>query len=714
MSLLVLTVLSIAVIVACMTPSGAAQPAYAERVIRGWKIGSLTANKWNGAVLIGDYAGASSWVRTARPSNAALIPLPTPSFIPDPSLAAFNASYLGVIMTKVLAADPGRAWVYVSSDGSLGHCLYYVDVGTASILANVSQLRFATDDIEVAIAVDAHSALWVLAGPTAWSGVWGWSFGTDGRQLSQFNLTGARAGAVVLDFEIDAAGSLWILDDVATDHLRHQDTRLSRYSNTGKAMGFSPINFTEALQAGYDLSFDIDSARTAYFAADTIPYIVTYDTKTQKRGPNIPTQLPHQPRSHLDLSLLNDSVLLVVDLDSHDAVIEAIDITSRQPAFYIHSPQAILWKPISIQASGDYLLALSEEMDGANHSGIIAIHPRHGTFAFEFQTPPDDAKFNLVSYGGFAVDSKGVVYVESSRYITDRSVQQMIQQFGPQGDYRSYVNVTLLGPVGMDEEQNLLWVSGIIGGGQRTICAFSTKYGQLVQMIDLESTLGFVPDVTGLQHTVNASGAGLLVLVSRSDNGSIIAIITEDGQLQAPLTPLPFHPTSLRVNATNGRMYVTGQGSEQWGMDRNSSVLEYDGGGKLVRVLKPPMGWELTAFIDVTVDAAGTVYALDSYYSAIFVFPAPHATSSSSPSSVSWLSSSSSTAVGLSAESSLPSSVTAGAVESSINTPVLIVAIFMTAVALVVLVWVVGLYVLRRKRAQISSPERGGYVRSWE
>ena len=183
---------------------------YAERVIRGWNIGSLTANKWNGAVLIGDYAGASSWVRTARPSDVAPTPPLSPSTRLDPSLIAFNASYLGVIMTKVVAADPGRAWIYVSVDGSLGHCLYYVDVDTATIQANVSQLRFATDDIEVAIAVDTHSTLWVVAGPTAWSGVWGWSFATDGRQLSQFNLTGARAEAVVLDFEVDAAGSLWV------------------------------------------------------------------------------------------------------------------------------------------------------------------------------------------------------------------------------------------------------------------------------------------------------------------------------------------------------------------------------------------------------------------------------------------------------------------------------------------------------------------------
>jgi uncharacterized transporter YbjL len=104
------------------------------------------------------------------------------------------------------------------------------------------------------------------------------------------------------------------------------------------------------------------------------------------------------------------------------------------------------------------------------------------------------------------------------------------------------------------------------------------------------------------------------------------------------------------------------------------------------------VGWELAAFIDVTVDAAGTVYALDSYHSAIFVFPASHATSTSS-SFVSWLSSS--------------------AAESSINTPVLIVAIVVTAVV-VVLVWVLGVYVSRWKRAQISSPDRCGYVRSLE
>ena len=136
LSLSLLLLLSSSLTAAADSPPSLA----AQRVIRGWSVEDLSANRWSGAVLIND---RKLWVGIAARGGS---PNPNPD-LPSTGLSTFNLSaHAPHVLSQVAAATPGRAWLRTGVEGQHAHHYAYVDLDTGLVLANVSHASFAPDD----------------------------------------------------------------------------------------------------------------------------------------------------------------------------------------------------------------------------------------------------------------------------------------------------------------------------------------------------------------------------------------------------------------------------------------------------------------------------------------------------------------------------------------------------------------------------------------
>ena len=271
----------------------------AQRVIRGWSVEGLSANRWSGAVLVND---RNLWVSTAARGGP-------PTSIPTPNngLSTFNLSaHAPHVLSQVAAAGPGRAWLRTGVQGQREHHYAYVDLDSGAVLVNVSHASFAPDDSwQVTVAVDASSHLFVASAPNVWV------LDTDGKLLRSFSLGSQLPVGARLCVDVDSDGSLWVLGQA--EPAKGSTFHLSRYAGHGAPLSSAVLNVSELLQFPDTAQMAVSDAGVGYVWEGVHDYVVRVDASTGVRGANIPSPLLRSVQGQLAvLAALNDSLLIAV------------------------------------------------------------------------------------------------------------------------------------------------------------------------------------------------------------------------------------------------------------------------------------------------------------------------------------------------------------------------------------------------------------------
>ena len=460
-------------------------PTTPSRLIRGWTVQGMSANRWSGATLIQDQ---QLWVAIALQGQP--IPTATPA-----DLAPFNVTGQAPRLIKqVAAAGAGRAWLLTSliGDTSSHHHEYqYVDLATGAVLTNVSHAALGRDSHQnIAVACDSASTLFIVAAPDVWL------LSTAGEVLGHFNVS--STGFWLDDFlsvDVDSAGSLWLLGQMWDAGYFY--FQLSHFTATGQLLSSQRLNMTELVQYPTTIQLAVDDTGIAYIAASMTEYVMTFNTSSNRRGDNIPSPLLQSVYGDwATISLLNDSILLVTSATPmHDGAIEALDTRTRLPAFNVTNHGPNLYNANWIQASGGQLLQLDEapqDTDGGR-SGLQAIDADSGAVVSLFPSPPTEWD---ISYDGLATDSEGNVWV--SAQFQDRGAQHkqwVLLRYTRDAHFIGSFNVSLRGQLAVDNAAGVCWITAGIWAPYTNVDVVAVNMSTGAQLItfNVRRAFGYSP-----------------------------------------------------------------------------------------------------------------------------------------------------------------------------------------------------------------------------
>ena len=624
----------------------------AQRVIRGWGLDDISANRWSGAVVVKD---RSFWADTAVRSSPPIVPSNLSTLTP------FNLSSSPPFdLAQAVAASAGRAWVRTGAEVQRLHHYLYVDLDASTVLLNVSHTSFAGYDYnaQVRMAVDASDRVYVVSSPGVWV------VGVDGRLVGNFTMQGAVPDAQ-LCVDVDSAGTLWVLGQL---DYADRTYRLSHYTSEGKLLSSITLNVTEQQGSPQVVTMAVSDAGMAYIAAGVTDYIINVDGTTGVRGANLTSPLLRSVQGqHPAISLLNATTLLVASAVGplSSGTIEALDTRSDTAVFTIANSGPNGYGVAWLQASAGRLLLLErspQDSDTVGNGGLQAIHPSNGSVAVSFPLAPRDPFWENLSFAGLAVDnSTGSVWV--SALLQDNGYQHeqaQLQRFSPSGDFIASINASITGELSIDGARGVVWIAAGFNARYmlNALQGVRLDTGEVVAAYNVRAVFPYDLFFFDVQAFVNASGHTLLLLLAdaedKKDGNGALAVVDLDIHLQGTVVSLPLtYVRSLHVDAATGYVYVAGYQSDSE-QAPDAAVLVLDASLQLLHRLVPPQGWEKAEFMDVTVDEHGVVFVQDWIYPTIFVWD----TASSALPSSSSSSSSVPLALASSSGSSSPATVT--------------------------------------------------------
>ena len=218
-------------------------------VLHGWSPLSIKASKHDQILLLQD---ANTWIRTVY------------STFPLKGETAFNSS--DCIM-DIAAASNQHAWVNImefpDDDGLVNYSyLLYVDLGSNTILANVSTNNFTS--LFQPIAVDSKGTVYAIDNGTVWS------FTANGQLLGNFSLDDSLSQYELM-IEIDSSDTLWILSSGKSPLM------LVHYSLAGQLLSSVRIEFGAGSRTNLVARTGMPEPRTAAEAFPLLVDVMTID-----------------------------------------------------------------------------------------------------------------------------------------------------------------------------------------------------------------------------------------------------------------------------------------------------------------------------------------------------------------------------------------------------------------------------------------------------
>lgn len=582
---------------------------YADRAFRGWEPWTISANKANQSALIID---SGVWVKIIHEGGRPGPPGPPHLAAPaDPSISSFNLTAYNTELELIAAGQMGHAWLLATRyEGRSGRSDYliYADLMAQTVLLNISVASFSPKvggyGIE-GIAVNSKDYVFAVQGNNVWT------FDLSGKQANYFALSGSSAPIVSID--IDAMGSLWILEDFNSST---QVNRLMQYSDSGELIGTNALNFTDIKYQDWLIDLAVDSQGNAYIAAVGENRILSWSTMNGTRGRDL--RLQGRPGDFgIDyywpqLALVNDSMIFVAEYNLPE--IQVVDIHRGGRSHNINSPSAVLEGPFTINMDRDGLIV---EFDHSYDNQAVALSPRDGSLEFAYGQADPNQPRGFVS--GLAVDFAGQVYVSEDVYL-NKSFHQFVHVYGrgQRGPYDHSIEVTSAGPLAFDPISQLIWVADDISQrGAVVLSAYNVKYGgSPVKVANFTQTAG-IPYIADFK--ILSTRNNVTLIVADFVNNQLVAV-TDSGKHQGQLPLASLSPLAFAMGF-DGYTYVVGVDFKA----DAAYVGVYAGNGTLVEVLYPPPGWEGVVMAGVTVDDfSGTVYATVHDFNAILTWDRPH------------------------------------------------------------------------------------------